>query len=900
MAKKGKKKGSKSPVRERPTDEKPTTTTNTANTPASTVTAKPAPAAMERPNAEVVQIPTKEAVGSSIASVEGTTTTTATAPDVSVAATNETVVADTNNTSNTDNTDTTKDAYITFEHLSIIQKFGNNSNVDKETAPVEMHTALKSAEGNLSALTTTNYVTRFNPLKEAIWFSRKGIFATEYLQDWTMCKTFMTVKTSASALTTNLALLDLEGLPGDDNVLSLTELGNKLGDKLSNASFHITLEALYDLVEMDSNSNADSDRRNELFKRVASFVYKGSYDCLHKAKPQPGLLEAPTPPRFSFGMILQIYLKLKADGADTEITSDQWKNEMEIDPQDGAAVWLSLRKQAQLDLPRQAWWKVLFILVLEYEPHLLRMNLTLLDSSKVKSFADFRDESMEPPDQVKGKFYKKMIQQVFSLQNVCLLTDPPRTGEAMESVVNVLKKVFVSGEGTVFRKDIIEDTIMAPNPEPPVMSSEPESKARELAPMAEISVPDVESSAKAPSDAPGAPAEVSHAGAPEAKVAKDQPAPVPAPQVDAPGPNLAPGPKRDTGNANVGAVDADADAVAVATDANDVEEDVYNDDNDAYRETEKPTETNVDGKKDSKPPISTIRTHMTLGIPTSINPGQTSDMLSVTGSITGGGGDGSSGELVKEEALLDLMHQAASLCTSISKEKQHLVTRERRMGRNLKSAQDTLTGLEAINKQLMKENNDQKEEIYKREDDINQLHAEAKQAAKELSAMDIQNSQLQEQIEELKKTVIGLNNEKKTLQEDLATSNATSESLEDALEVSRKEMEALKAQLEMEQAAKKAVEDDLLSMTKAKSQVESELQDTQGLLESANEEIDRLEELQAEQQRAEAEARKAAMEARRREFEAAEREAEESLRKAEELRTAKAAARRSRPQTTRT
>jgi hypothetical protein len=66
------------------------------------------------------------------------------------------------------------------------------------------------------------------------------------------------------------------------------------------------------------------------------------------------------------------------------------------------------------------------------------------------------------------------------------------------------------------------------------------------------------------------------------------------------------------------------------------------------------------------------------------------------------------------------------------------------MHRNLCSAEDSLKALDMVNAQLMAEHSDQKEEIYQREDEINQLHSKGQQAAEELSTLNDLNSQLQE------------------------------------------------------------------------------------------------------------------------------------------------------------
>ena len=442
-----------------------------------------------------------------------------------------------------------------------------------------------------------------------------------------------------------------------------------------------------------------------------------------------------------------------------------------------------------------------------------------------------------------------MMQQVYSLQTVCLLTSPPRVGPAMDNLVDVLKQTFVSGEQTVYHPDVVESIVAGETPAPVDAPEDLPSKVT------------VEAGSDKPSDPPAPAPEVSHAAAAPEVRNKDAPAPVPA--VDADGPNLAPSQKR---RSALSAANAPAD--------------------------------------DTKPPVPVIRTvaqpsttsrlvraaapsnlvGIEINANHNINPGRaTSDNYSLAGSMA---------ELHKEEELLNLMQQAAAMCDVISTEKQVLLTRERRMGRNLQSAQDNLQGLEAINRQLVKENKEQKEEIYKREDDIHQLHVEAKHAARELSSLDTLNSQLQEQIESLTKSVDALNNEKKELQEQLDTATAKGESLEDALQVAKLEAETLHAKIASEQASKAAVEHDLSELKLDMTMVELKVKGLEEDLDAANDEIDRLEEIQAEQQRLEAEARKAAMEARRREFEAAEKEAEESLKKAEDMRAAKAAARR--------
>ena len=850
MGKKNRNKNkTKSPARQRPD----ATATTTAPPTTTTAAAKPVPSSITRP----APIVPKE--DPSLAP------TTATAP-VSVS---DTAANTTNTNTNSMMEDNDDEAiFITLDHLNIIHKYGSaNGVVDQQTAVVDMHQALKSApHGGLAKLTSSQYAARFQPLKEALWFGRRGSF--EVPQDWTLCKTYATVTTRAAALTTNLALLDLEGLPGDDTpTSSLLGWGNTLGDETANAWFHTTLEALYDLVAMDSDIRVDAARRDELLRRVASFVHQGSTEVL-TATTQASTVttDVATPPPLSFGMILQVYLKLKGMGGHaTTATPDandwtQWG----LTAADGPLLWKSLQERAQLDLPRQVWWKVLLVLVLELEPHLLRMNLTLVDSPAVRTFQDFLDECMEPPDQAKNKFYKQMMQQVYSLQNVCLLTSPPRVGPAMDNLIDVLKQTFVSGEQTVYNPHVVDDIATgeapapapAPTPAPIPAAIEAPVDAPEDAPAKDVKAP----ASDKPSDPPAPAPEVSHAAAAPEVRNNDAPAPVPA--VDADGPNLAPSQKRLSASSKTEPA-ADADKKPPMP---------------VIRTVAKPTS--------SRPPRAAPPSLLGIEINANhnINPGRaTSDNYSLAGSIT---------ELNKEEALLDLMHQAAAMCDVITTEKQVLLTRERRMGRNLRSCEDNLQGLEAINKQLMKENNNQKEEIYKREDDINKLHVEAKHAARELSSLDTLNSQLQEQIENLTKAVDTLKGEKKDLQEQLETATATGDSLEDALEVAKLEAETLKAKIASEQAAKAAVEHDLSEMQTDKDMVELKLKGMVEDLEAANDEIDRLEDIQAEQQRVEAEARKAAMEARRREFEAAERDAAESLKKAEDMRAAKAAARR--------
>jgi chromosome segregation ATPase len=258
------------------------------------------------------------------------------------------------------------------------------------------------------------------------------------------------------------------------------------------------------------------------------------------------------------------------------------------------------------------------------------------------------------------------------------------------------------------------------------------------------------------------------------------------------------------------------------------------------------------------------------------------DTISLAGSVV---------ECNKEENLMDLMRQATAMCEQITLEKRLLVTKEKRMTRNLKSAQDHLFAIHKVNAQLMAENSDQKEELYQREGEINQLIANGKQAAKDMAALDSLHNKLQEQIEELAKAIETLTAEKAGLQKELEVVNITTADLQGELVAAGKDKEALKAQVTAVKEATDAVQKDVVSMQQEKDSVQLELKNVKKMLESANDEIDRLDDIQAEQQLKEAEARKAAMEARRLEFEAAEKEALASLLKAEELGKAKSAAR---------
>ena len=324
----------------------------------------------------------------------------AVAPEATPVANNKTTTTTTTTTTtalNTStNTSTMSNPRVTFEHLNLIEQAGAATNQeDTQTAVADMHAKIKEAEGNLGSLNANQYAFTFTPLKEAIWFQRKGQFAIGTETNWTLCKLFHAVKHNASTLSTlNLPLVDLEDVPNDTTIDSWKTLGYKFENELHNIAFFQCLEALYELVELDSTStNPNTERRNQLFHRVASFVKIGSRQCFETATPQASSVAPTEPPRFSFQMILKIFEKLQQVGPRADPTGFDWDT-MGIDAKDGVEVWKSLATCKRLNLPRQVWWKVLFVLVFDLEPHLLRMNLQLLDKEAIKSFQDFLDDAV--------------------------------------------------------------------------------------------------------------------------------------------------------------------------------------------------------------------------------------------------------------------------------------------------------------------------------------------------------------------------------------------------------------------------------------------------------------------------------------------------------------------------
>jgi hypothetical protein len=775
-------------------------------------------------------------------------------------------------------------ARVTFEHLDIIYKYGTDS-VNKTTAVPDMHSELKGAQGGLGALTNSQYVNSFNPLKEAIWFERKGQFAIGCQQDWTLCKVFMSVKKNSSSLNSNLALVDLEELPGDDaSVYCLKTLGNRLVDDATNEWFHNTLEALYDLVEMDSTGSSDSKRRDELLHKVHLFVKTGSRTCFQTAVPAPSPWSdsnLPLPQRLSFGMIEQAFAKVKEVGGDKDPSCIDWVS-LKIPAEDAKVVWQSITNKARGDLPQTAWWKVLYLIVQEMQPQLLRLNLHLLDKVEIATYDDFCDECVEPPDQDKTKFYQVLIQVINRLHTLCLTSTPPRRDM---TVLNALDHAFFTSYPQ-FVKHIVEATNgPTPSPAPAVAPPTPPAIPSLLIPEANTDAPNDAplETAIAPVPDPAEPSDVEpteNAAQDEPLVADATPEPTFTSQAPAPEPVTSPAPLT-TPELEPPVVPAEPTPGPVALAA-------------PPHVTEKPpidatpaatAKQRSSGLSLRSPPID---------IPTEIKTGpiqgQTrqncnSDNFSLTGSLA---------ELNKEEMLVDLLQQAAAVCEQITLEKRQLITKERRQARNLRSAQDNLKALQTVNAQLMAENSDQKEEIYQREDEINQLHSEGQQAAKELSRVDGLNSQLQEKIEELTKTIESLTVDKIGLHKELEESREKVGNLRAELAFAGKEKQALEAQVASAKEAKAGVENEMATMRIEKDSISLELKGTKTMLESANDEIDRLEEIQAEQQRMEAETRRAAMEARRREFETAEKEALASLQKAEELRAATSIARRNR------
>ncbi|CAB9515801.1 expressed unknown protein [Seminavis robusta] len=861
-------------------------------------------------------------------------------------------------------------ARVTFEHLDIIRKYGADAS-SSPTAIPDMHAELKSADGGLGQLSPSQYAFLFNPLKEAIWFQRKGQFAIGSHQDWSLCKFYMAVKTNPSSLNYNFTFIDIDDMPGDDGTVHvLRTLGNRLSDDAANDWFHNTIDALYELLEIDATGSTDSARRDELLRKVHAFVVQGSRTCVQSAAPAPSPwsnAQLPEPPRFSFGVIAHVFMQLRQLGVAADPDLVDWAS-MNIPPEDAKLVWQSLSSRARLYLPQHAWWKVLYIIVHEVQPQLLRLNLHLLDKASVATYEDFCDECMEPPDQDTSKFYQCLLQIINRLHVVCLTTPPEnRDSSILSSLDHMFFKLYphlvqhIVDAPAAAPIDAPGEMPQAPKDAPPTISAVPAEEAAAPVPEVAVTPPTISARAMPPILAEEAVAPVPEeppalltpepapAPAPEPLPAAPEPEPVPAPapaepqapenipatapaaapvpevpaeapapepvmasppilapeavETPSPAPAPTPDPVAPADPSPVPAPEplpqAPAPAPAVAAPipeqaAQPVETPVA-----APVPAPQPAAAPVPAPQPAAAPVPAPRPaarrtaskpKRDKDIPTEIKTGppqarQNADNYSMSDSLV---------ELTKEENLLDLMQQAAAMCEQITVEKRTLVTKEKRMGRNLRSAQENVKALQSVNAQLLAENSDQKEEIYQREDEINQLHGEAKQAAKELSALDTLNSQLQAQIEELNKTIEALNADKSGLQKDLAESKKDTAGLRDDLSAAAKEKEVLLADIAAERDAKASVEKDLMTSKQEKGAVELKLRDTRRLLEEANEDIDRLEEIQAEQQRKEAEARKAAMEARRREFEAAEREAIESLQKAEDMRKTKSATRRSR------